>query len=158
MNRPKPMPVADFRRNYTQGRTPAYCAQSDAATAKAAAKAQRSTAKKPSPTNALTKAVVQLLTLAGCKAWRQNNGAVYDPTREVFRAGSATPGISDVLGYHRATGRFVAVEIKTGSDKLSPEQTSFLAEVRRAGGFACEGRDLDQIRKEFLTWCQHLTS
>lgn len=35
MNRPKPMPVAEFRRQHTQGRTPAYCAQSDAATVKA---------------------------------------------------------------------------------------------------------------------------
>ncbi|MDO7846466.1 VRR-NUC domain-containing protein [Hymenobacter sp. M29] len=122
------------------------------------AKARAPTKKKASPTNELTKAVVKMLTLGGCKAWRQNNGAVYDPTREVFRAGSATPGISDVLGYHRATGRFVAVEIKTGSDKLSPEQTSFLDEVRRAGGFACEGRSLDQIRAEFNAWAQALRS
>lgn len=148
MNRPKPMSRADFLRNHTQGRTPAFVAELDAAKANPKPRAPR----KPSPTNALTKAVVQVLTMYGCKAWRQNNGAVYDPTREVFRAGSATPGISDVLGYHRPTGRFVAVEIKTGSDKLSPEQTSFLAEVRRAGGFACEGRDLQQIRTEFLTW------
>lgn len=148
------MTAKDYQRNYGGGRTPVFVAELDAATAKANPKPRAP--RKPSPTNALTKAVVQLLTLAGCKAWRQNNGAVYDPTREVFRAGSATPGISDVLGYHRATGRFVAVEIKTGTDKLSPEQTAFLAEVRRAGGFACEGRNLDQIRREFAAWCAAL--
>lgn len=149
------MTAKDYQRQYGGGRTPALVAELDTAAAKAAPKPRA--ARKPSPTNALTKAVVQMLTLEGCKAWRQNNCAVYDPTRDVFRAGSATPGISDVLGYHRPTGRFVAVEIKTGADKLSPEQTSFLAEVRRAGGFACEGRDLAQIRKEFLAWCHGLS-
>lgn len=149
------MTAKDYQRQYGDGRTPAFVAELDAAAAKAAPKPRAT--RKPSPTNALTKAVMQLLALAGCNVWRQNNGAVYDPTRAVFRAGSATPGISDVLGYHRATGRFVAVEIKTGSDKLSPEQSSFLAEVRRAGGFACEGRELDQIRKEFCIWCASLS-
>ena len=105
-------------------------------------------ARKPSPTNALTKAIIRLLHLHGFAAWRQNNAAIYDPTRQVFRAGSAVPGIADVLGYHRATGRFCAVEVKTGSDKLSPDQTRFLAQVRDAGGFACEGRDVAQVEAE----------
>ena len=108
--------------------------------------------KTPTPTNSLTAAIIQLLTLEGCTAWRQNNGGVYDPTRGCFRAGSSTPGISDILGYHRATGRFLAIEVKTGKDKLSAEQTRFLKEVADAGGFACEGRALEQVRHEFRQW------
>jgi hypothetical protein len=108
--------------------------------------------KGPSPANALTQAVVQLLALHGYHAWRQNNAAVYDPTRQVFRAGSSTKGIADVLGYCCRTGRFAAVEVKVGKDKLSPEQTEFLAGVGAAGGFACEGRSLDQVQQELLAY------
>lgn len=114
--------------------------------------AQATRSKKASPTNSLTQAIIQLLVLHGFRAWRQNNAAVYDPTRKVFRANSATPGISDVLGYHRSSGIFCAVEVKTGSDKLSPEQTEFLAGIRLAGGFACEGRSLTQVETELKAY------
>ncbi len=157
MNRPRPMPVAEYRRNHTQGRTPAYVAQSDAATVKAAPKPARAKPKGPSPANALTAAVVELLTLLGCHCWRQNNGGVYDPTRQCFRANSSTPGISDVLGFHMATGRIVAVEVKVGADKLSLEQTDFLSRIRRAGGFAIEGRTVAQVHASFLAWQQALS-
>jgi hypothetical protein len=112
---------------------------------------------KPSPTNSLTKAVIELLQLRGFTAWRQNNGAVYDASFGGYRAGSVIPGISDVLGYHRATGRFAAVEIKIGKDVLSPEQTAFLADVIAAGGFACEGRSLAQVDAELTTYLDSLT-
>lgn len=124
-----------------------------AATPAAGVSASRpSTTKKPSATNSLTKAVVAMLTLEGCFAWRQNNGGVFDPTREVFRANSSVPGTSDVLGFEMRTCRLIAVEIKTGKDKLRPDQITFLDRIRQAGGFACEGRSLDQIRAEFIAW------
>jgi hypothetical protein len=110
----------------------------------------------PSPTNALTKAVIDLLQLRGFRAWRQNNGAVYDASFNGYRANSATPGISDVLGYHLATGRFAAVEIKVGKDTLSPEQTAFLADVLAAGGFSCEGRSIAQVDQELTEYLSTL--
>ncbi len=103
-------------------------------------------------TNALTKEAVRVLSMCGFEVWRQNNGGVYDPTRKVFRANSSTPGISDVIGYHKLTGCFIAVEIKTGKDKLSPYQIRFLDGVKRAGGFAYVVKtvdDLTEILKEF---------
>jgi hypothetical protein len=122
----------------------------------AAAPAKAKTIPKPtagdSPTNALTKAVLYYCHLNGIRAWRQNNAAVYDPTRQCFRANSSTPGISDVLGYCLRTGRIIAIEIKTGRDTLSTEQRAFLAGIRLAGGFACEGRDIIQIQQELSAW------
>lgn len=115
-------------------------------------------AKGPSPANALTKAIISLLKLHGFQAWRQNNAAVYDPTRQVFRANSAEKGIADVLGYHRATGIMCAVEVKTGSDRLSKEQTAFLAGIRAAGGFACEGRDVAQVERELKQYLATLAA
>lgn len=145
------MTAKDYQAQYGRG------GRDTSTSSLAPAKAQPSPKPKPSsPTNSLTKAVIELLQLRGFRAWRQNNGGIWDPTRQVFRANSSTPGISDVLGYHRATGRFAAVEIKTGSDKLSDAQAAFLAEVIAAGGFACVGRSLDQVERELATYLASL--
>jgi hypothetical protein len=109
-----------------------------------------------SPTNALTQAVIKLLHLRGFEAWRQNNAAVYDASFGGYRANSTKRGISDVLGYHRKTGRFAAVEIKIGSDTLSDEQAAFLADVIAAGGFGCEGRSVAQVDQELTLYLSTL--
>lgn len=145
------MTAKEYQRQYGRGRTPEFCAKSDAATAKAQPRPAG-----PSPTNRLTQAILSLLAFEGCQAWRQNNGAVYDASFGGYRANSVTPGISDILGFFLRTGHLVAVEVKVGKDELTPEQTEFLARIRAAGGFACEGRDVTQVRTEFLTWRQSL--
>lgn len=45
-------------------------------------------------------------------------------------------GVSDVIGFHLETGRWISVEIKVGSDDLREEQRSFLKKVRDAGAEA----------------------
>ena len=103
-------------------------------------------------TNALTQQAIRIFSLCGFECWRQNNSAVYDPTKKVFRANSSTPGISDIMGYHKQTGRILAVEIKTGRDKLSPFQERFLSGIEKAGGFAFVIKtvdDLTEILKAF---------
>lgn len=107
--------------------------------------------KPPKPTaNVLTKAVIAYMALKGWKCWRNNNGAVFDPKAQAFRKNPHTLlGVPDVLGYCRKTGRFAAVEVKAGKDKLSAHQTHFLSEVRHAGCFACEAREIGQFMAEF---------
>jgi|GEM_PF-6437265 len=104
------------------------------------------------PTSALTNAIRDLLTMLGCEIWRHNNAGVYDNQKKVWRANSSRVGLPDTLGFYRATGHIVAVEVKYGKDTLSDEQRDFLALVRAAGGFACEGRDVEQVRREFNQW------
>ncbi|HEU4903185.1 MAG TPA: VRR-NUC domain-containing protein [Flavisolibacter sp.] len=104
----------------------------------------KATFKGPSA-NALTKQALRILDLKGFQVWRQNNGGVYDPAKGVFRRGSATPGISDILGFHRRTGLIVAAEIKAGRDRLSEAQEEFLAAVKAAGGLALVIRTTDDI-------------
>lgn len=95
--------------------------------------------------NALTKHALRILDLKGFHVWRQNNAGVYDPGKKVFRANSATPGISDIIGFHRQTGQFIACEIKAGKDRLSPEQTIFLERVKRCGGISMVVRSIDDL-------------
>ena len=103
-------------------------------------------------TNALTREAIRVFTMCGFECWRQNNGGVYDPTKKVFRANSSTPGISDIIGYHKKTGVILACEIKTGADKLSPYQIRFLQSIKTAGGFSFVVRtvsDLTTILKDY---------
>lgn len=84
--------------------------------------------------NRLTKEALRIFDLCGYEVWRQNNAAVYDDKKKVYRRGSAKKGVSDIIGYHRKTALFIAAEIKVGRDRLSPEQTSFLGGIIRSGG------------------------
>jgi len=107
-------------------------------------------AKPKTQTNALTKYTLRVLDLKGFNAWRQNNGGVYDPKLQKFRKNSSTPGVSDIIGYHRKTGKFIACEIKFGEDDLSLDQERFLSGVERAGGIALVIRtseDLESFMK-----------
>lgn len=95
-------------------------------------------------TNELTKAAINLFTMKGYKVWRQNNAAVWDEKHKAYRKGSVMKGVSDIIGYS-PTGQFVACEIKTGKDKLSPYQTNFLKEVAHAGGAAYVIHNIDEL-------------
>lgn len=95
--------------------------------------------------NELTKHSLRVLTLKGFHVWRNNNVGVFDATKKVYRANSCTKGISDIIGFHRQTGRFLAAEIKIGKDKLSEEQERFLADVRNSGGIGIVVRGIDDL-------------
>jgi len=96
-------------------------------------------------TNNLTQQCIKILWAKGWQVWRNNNAGVYDPTKNVFRANSTVKGISDIIGFNKKNGRFIAVEIKTGRDKLSPEQKLFLDYVNKSGGIGWEIRSLDEL-------------
>lgn len=97
--------------------------------------------------NALTQHTLRVLAMKGYFAWRNNNGAVYDPTKKVFRANNALKGVPDILGYRKTDARFLSIEIKAGKDKLSKEQADFLMGVTDAGGIAYIVRSIEDIEK-----------
>lgn len=97
--------------------------------------------------NELTAYAVKVFRKAGFFCWRENNNAVWDEKAQAYRKNpNALLGKTDVIGFHRKTGQFLACEIKVGADRLSAAQESFLLEVRNAGGLALvvkHGRDLE---------------
>jgi hypothetical protein len=97
--------------------------------------------------NQLAAYAVKVFTRAGYVCWRQNNVAVCDKGQ--FRRFVGLRGVSDVIGFHATKGRFLAVEIKVGRDRLSPEQEQFLNAVNRAGGVGIIVRHADDL-KEYL--------
>src|SRR3990167_8334420 len=81
---------------------------------------------KESPANELTNQILELLYASGAYAWRQNMGGIYDSKLGVYRTGSKK-GVADILGVYKSV--FIAVEVKIGKDRLSPEQEGFIANV-----------------------------
>ena len=53
-------------------------------------------------------------------------------------------GIADIIAVYK--GRFVAIEVKTKTGNLSPEQDEYLKTVARCGGIAFTARSLDDVR------------
>lgn len=87
--------------------------------------------------NQATRQILNYLNLAGFFAWRNNNNAVWDEKKQIFRKGSVEKGVADIMGYCKKTGKVIAIEVKVGKDKPSPEQIRFIQSIQKAGGYAC---------------------
>lgn len=85
------------------------------------------------PTNEVTKAIIDSITHHGGVAWRNNTGAFagqYTDKRGTTRkrfVRFGRKGSGDVLAlYH---GTFLSIEIKTGRDTLRPDQETWRTTV-----------------------------
>jgi len=94
--------------------------------------------------------VLQVLKHHPAVAWveRQNTGAMQIGGRFV-RFGWR--GCSDVIGQLR-DGRLLAVEVKSQSGKLRPEQAAFLDQVRRFGGVGFMARNAIDVLFNLKEW------
>ena len=80
--------------------------------------------------------------LPGVVFWRNQTGFTKEEDRGI-RYGLAV-GSSDLIGI--VDGRFAALEVKTDKRKTEPtdDQKRFMRCVRRAGGFACVVRSVEE--------------
>ena len=81
----------------------------------------------------------------GFVVWRNTSGFVQESDRAI-RYGVGTGG-SDLLGIAPG-GLFLAVEVKTATGRVSPEQLRFLELVYESGGVACLTRSESQAREQ----------
>lgn len=95
--------------------------------------------------NELTKAIIKYLNLHGFFVWRNNTIGIWDEKKQVHRKNAGLNGVSDILGIQNKTGRFIAIEVKHGSDTLKAEQEQFLNDIRRKGGIAIVARKIDDV-------------
>jgi hypothetical protein len=102
-----------------------------------------------SRTNDLTEAVKRYLILRGIFCWRNNTVGVYDPVRKVYRLNKGQlRGVADILGI-MPDGTFIAVEIKTGRDRLSEYQIAYREEVRNHNAIYIEAHTIDDVINYF---------
>lgn len=78
--------------------------------------------------------------------WRNHVGQLTDVTGAVHPFGLAV-GSADLVGVLAPSGRLIALECKTPAGRLRPEQRSWLAVVRRFGGFAAVVRSVEEALK-----------
>lgn len=72
-------------------------------------------------------------------AWRNNIGGRYN-----MKFGKK--GSGDILGV-LPEGKFLSIEVKTKTGKVSKEQKEFIKRVKEEGGIAFVARSLDDVKK-----------
>jgi hypothetical protein len=72
-----------------------------------------------------------------------------DGLRVGWRRGLIRPGVADIVGC-TSTGRFLAVEVKTGKGRVTLEQAAFLNDVVTHGGLAVAVHDTVDALREVL--------
>lgn len=95
----------------------------------------------------LTNEIIGFLYGKGAYAWRASSTGIFDSRRGGYRT-APKKGVSDILACYK--GRLIAIEVKIGKDRLSPEQEGFLANIDATGGITCIARDLST----FTEWWQ----
>lgn len=123
--------------------------------------------KKQSPSNALTDAVIKYIKANGGAARRVNSQGQWDESLGKFRPSGMLKGFEDidaikpidVCGFK--VGLKVAIEVKTGKDKLSEHQIKRKQEVEKCHAIYYECKDIDSFikfwdamisHKEILQW------
>lgn len=104
----------------------------------------------------LMRLIMVALTKAGCIVWRNETSGAYvgklihKDARIVTLANAQMMtfglcvGSSDIIGIHKPTGRFLAVEVKTKTGRASKEQINFIEQVRAANGIAGLARSVQE--------------
>lgn len=98
------------------------------------------------PTNALTKAIENYVTLRGGFAMRINVAGFYRQDVGYIKNGS-TVGVSDIIAV--VSGRLVAIEIKVGRDTQSDQQKIVQSKIEAANGVYLIARDFKNFRTDF---------
>lgn len=106
---------------------------------------------RPEPTeSAVQSGILKALGLHPAVAWhgRFNSGAsmVGEGKAQRFVRYHTAKGCSDILGQLK-DGRFLAIEVKRLSGKVTPDQAAFLAKVQQNGGVAFVARSVEEAWK-----------
>jgi hypothetical protein len=98
--------------------------------------------------NDTTTAIITYLNYNGFHVWRNNTHGVYDVKKQVFRKLQYQQrGVSDIIGYRKEDAKFIAIEVKIGTDRLSEEQEGFLIGLKESTGISMVAHSFD----DFLT-------
>lgn len=95
-------------------------------------------------------AIVTYLNLSGWHVWRNNTYGIYDQAKQAYRRLQyQQKGVADIIGFHKATAQFIAIEIKIGADTLSDEQIQFLNQVKKSNGMPFVAHSFDDFLSKY---------
>ena len=101
---------------------------------------------KAQPEQKLVNAILDWLKYHKIFAFRVRNGGTYDPTKKIWRLNTACRGISDIIGI-LPRGKFMALEVKTATGRVSEHQRDFLDMVAESGGFGAVIRSMEDLER-----------
>lgn len=106
---------------------------------------------KQSKTNELTTRIIEHLYTLGIFAWRQNTLPVPMVREGVFSGfrPASKSGVPDICAILPPGGRYVGIEIKTGKDRLRPEQIGFHQSVGKVGAVVLVVKDFEDFLEQF---------
>jgi hypothetical protein len=105
--------------------------------------------KKKSPSNELTSAVINYVKLKGGVARRVNTSGQFDESTGKWRPSGMRRGFEDVSCVLSPNGKYLAVEIKIGKDKLSEYQIERQQELERVGAVYYVAKNFDDFKLFF---------
>lgn len=90
-------------------------------------------------------AICGYLSLKRYFFWRANTAPIFDKTRGAFRAMPkyGRKGVSDILLLKE--GVLHAIEVKTDTGRLSPDQKLFKEDIERHGGIYLVAQSIDDV-------------
>ena len=103
----------------------------------------------PATTNNVTRAIINHLRSQGHYAGRINTTGIYDPVVGQFRKiADEEKGKFDIYACLAPSGRSMWIDVKSGTDRPSPEQLRFQEWIRESGGIA----EFFKTYKQFTDW------
>jgi len=100
------------------------------------------------PEGAVRNLVCSYLTRLNIFFWLHDSVGIFDPKTKRFRKNHSPyriKGVSDILGI-LPNGRLLAIELKSATGRLTPEQKHFLEQVNARGGLAFMARSIDDVK------------
>lgn len=94
-------------------------------------------------------AILNRLFELGIFAWKNHTTGTYDAKSGGFRRNStyAIKGVSDILGV-LPNGRFMAIEVKSMTGRVSLSQKKFLGRVEKLGGIGFVARSVKDVEEK----------
>jgi hypothetical protein len=106
-------------------------------------------AKQVIPEKYIENQIMSYLLGNGVFVWKNENGGVFDPNRGKFRAFGKyrLKGLPDIQGVLPPNGRTLAIEVKTQTGRVSPEQKLVVEKMTKLGAIAFIARSLEDVMK-----------
>ncbi len=83
--------------------------------------------------------------LDNCEVFPITTGGIYDKAKGRFRPHPGRIGTPDILVCLK--GRFIGIEVKSPTGRVSPKQAEVIAAINDSGGFAIVARSVFECRE-----------
>lgn len=97
------------------------------------------------PESLIKKQIIAYLDMCGITNWQIFTTGIPDfKSGKRFRK-NPSKGVSDIQGILAPNGRHLAIEVKTKTGRVTPEQNAHIERVNAAGGVAFVARSVEDV-------------